>query len=801
MKKLYCGILTLFFSLCAYGQPTAQYRGFWVDTFNTALNNHNDVVKVISECRAARCNALFVQVRRRGDSWYRNSLEPLADRTPIEAGFDPLADLIREAHTNAIEVHAFVIIGAIWNGNPTATPPRLPEDPRHAFNQHGFNANTGKLYEGRDNWLTRTLLPDDSTISFNGHRLGNDFWIDLGHPDAAAYTHDVLLHLVRNYDLDGLHLDRIRYPDFSGTLNGGVSSGYNETSVARFKRRYGITDAAPPATNDARWQQWRRDQVTNFVRSVYLNAIAIKPRIVISAATIVYGGGPTTEAAWANAEAYWRVFQDWRAWMEEGILDLNVPMNYKREHTASNVPLLDTWAEYLKNHSYDRVTAHGLGVYLNSIEGTLRQIRKAVAPSARGNLSSGVVFFSHANTNEAVTANPLSLPTANRDTPRRSFAEFAAALTTGKSVDGATLYEDTAANPNAVFAQVASAPVLSWKANPMTGHLMGKVLAETSLIPFDSVEVTITRAGDGTPHPVRGRLQVKTPTDGNGFYGAVDLAPGQYVVAFTPMSGVRFNAPSLFTIETGRVTEADIRLPANPLFSSFTTVSAASYSERAVAPGSMAAGFGANLASMVGVANSLPLPVELAGASVSIADSRGVIHRAGLFFVSPNQINFLIPDEAALGFARIGIGRGVLNLNLDRVAPGLFSANGNGQGVAVAFARRVKADGSFVNEAIAQFDAAQNRFVPLAIDLGSANEQVFLILYGTGFKRRSDLAQVQAHLGGLSAEVLYAGAQGELAGLDQLNLLLPRALAGRGDVTVTLMADGFPSNAVQIRIK
>src|SRR5262249_43614827 len=155
------------------------------------------------------------KVRRRGDSWYLNTLEPIADRTPIEPGFDPLADLIKEAHENGIEVHAFVIIGAIWNGNPSGQSPRPPENPNHVFNKHGFNQATGKIYEGRDNWLTRTLLPDDSNISFGGHRIGSDFWIDLGHPDAANYTLTVLMHLVRNYDIDGLHLDRIRYPELS----------------------------------------------------------------------------------------------------------------------------------------------------------------------------------------------------------------------------------------------------------------------------------------------------------------------------------------------------------------------------------------------------------------------------------------------------------------------------------------------------------------------------------------------------------------------------------------------------------
>src|SRR5262245_57204126 len=430
-------VVCLSFPLCA--QNVEQHRGFWVDTFNTPLNNHEDVVAVINSAKLAKCNTIFVQARRRGDSWYLKSLEPPADRTPIAPGFDPLADMINEAHLNGIEIHAFVIIGPIWNGDP-ATP--LPENPNHVFNKHGFNRATGRPYEGHENWLARTLLPDSGGIAYNGHRIGSapnsgDFWIDLGHPDAAEYTLRVLMHLVRNYNLDGLHLDRIRYPDIPGAQSAGISSGYNETNVARFQKHYGITvGSAPPAANDQRWNQWRRNQVTNFVRRVYLNAIAIKPLLKISAALISYGPGPGSDSDWSNTEPYFRVFQDWRAWTEEGILDYAILMNYKREHVPAQLAQFDAWTEWAKNHTYDRGVIIGMGNYLNSIEATVKQTRRALQPNALGNRVSGAVFFSFAITNEAVSANPSSIP-PGQSTPKRAFTEFASALTTGKSADGA----------------------------------------------------------------------------------------------------------------------------------------------------------------------------------------------------------------------------------------------------------------------------------------------------------------------------------------------------------------------------
>lgn len=532
-------------------QPRAEYRAFWVDTFNTALNNHNDVVAVVNNAKAAKANAIFAQVRRRGDSWYLNSLEPPPDFTPIAAGFDPLEFLIHEAHLNGIEVHAFVIIGAVWNKNPTFAPSATlgpPTSPHHVFNLHGgYDPATQKIVQGPNNWLTRTLLPDGTGgISFQGHRFGNDFWIDLGHPDAAAYTNDVLMHLVHNYNLDGLHLDRIRYPEFSvsgQTPTTGTNIGYNDTSVARFNARYGRTGT--PAQNDPDWNQWRRDQVTNFVRRLYLNVVAVKPQMKLSGAFIAFGGGPITEAGWNSAEAYWRVYQDWRAWTEEGITDIAMPMNYKREHTPSNVLQYDTWNEWLKNHQYNRAGVIGQGAFLNAIEGTLRQTRRALAPSTiTGKSGIGVIFFSMATSNVAVPLNPFSIPPL-QNTPARPFAEFAAGLTTGKSVNGLTFYEDPITNPTAIFSEVATIPVLPWKAAPTLGHIMG-FAKRADDTPLDTANVTIENLGTGATR--------NTATDGGGFFGGVDLAPGHYLVKVELGSEVLYFC--VITVTAGNVATA-----------------------------------------------------------------------------------------------------------------------------------------------------------------------------------------------------------------------------------------------------
>jgi uncharacterized protein (TIGR03437 family) len=239
---------------------------------------------------------------------------------------------------------------------------------------------------------------------------------------------------------------------------------------------------------------------------------------------------------------------------------------------------------------------------------------------------------------------------------------------------------------------------------------------------------------------------------------------------------------------------------------SVASVSAASFNSDALAADAIVAAFGSNLATATQIAATVPLPTSLAGTSVKVKDSAGVERLASLFFVAPTQVNYLVPAGTASGDASVTItgGDGAVSAGKARiasVAPGLFSANANGQGVAAAVVLRVKADGTQVYEPLSRYDTTQQRFVSTPIDLGPEGEQVFLILYGTGWRYRSSLAAVTAKIGGVNSETLYAGPQGDFAGLDQLNVRLPRSLAGRGEVDITLSVDGAAANIVRISIK
>jgi uncharacterized protein (TIGR03437 family) len=116
-------------------------------------------------------------------------------------------------------------------------------------------------------------------------------------------------------------------------------------------------------------------------------------------------------------------------------------------------------------------------------------------------------------------------------------------------------------------------------------------------------------------------------------------------------------------------------------------------------------------------------------------------------------------------------------------------------------ALRVKADQRQSFEPVVRFDQVSGQFVAEPIDLGPGTDQVFLVLFATGLRHRSALTAVRVKIGGVDAEALYAGPQGSFIGLDQLNVLLPRSLAGRGEVVVSVTADGMATNNLKVAIQ
>ncbi len=206
-----------------------------------------------------------------------------------------------------------------------------------------------------------------------------------------------------------------------------------------------------------------------------------------------------------------------------------------------------------------------------------------------------------------------------------------------------------------------------------------------------------------------------------------------------------------------------------------------------IAPDSLVSAFGTDLAT--GSAVSSTFPTTLNGTTITIVDSNNASYKAQIYSVSANQVNYLVPSNAASGRATITVtsGDGVVTkgiVYIQPVAPGLYTASSNGKGAAAAIAITTHSNGSQSSADV--FSCSGGTCTPVPISLGSSSDIVALELFGTGIRHLSSAAAVSATINNQALKVLYAGPQPTTTGLDQINLELPSSLAGSGQVNLTL---------------
>lgn len=252
--------------------------------------------------------------------------------------------------------------------------------------------------------------------------------------------------------------------------------------------------------------------------------------------------------------------------------------------------------------------------------------------------------------------------------------------------------------------------------------------------------------------------------------------------AISQQAAIGFLKSQSFQLESGVLTSDDINS------NQPTVVSAATYTAP-VAPGSIAAAFGVQLATADAAALTLPLPLALAGTSVKVNG-----RPCELFYVGDDvpagygQVNFLVPPETEPGMAEVEIIaanglRSLTRVQIASVAPGLFTANASGTGEAAALATP---DGI--------------RYFTTPYDVTVDGQPNYLVLFGTGIRNVSSPDQVQIKFNDEIGQIVYVGPHGSLIGLDQINVIIPQQLRGKGTVNVILVVDGVPANTVQIQV-
>lgn len=461
---------------------TPQLRGLWVDAFGPGIKTPEQVTQLVKDAQAMKVNVLFAQVGRRFDCYCNRSSMPRTDDPDVPAGFDPLDDLLTKAHAAGIQVSAWIITTSMWN---SATPPKSPD---HAFNKHGPSAT------GEGMWLT---------IKDNGkNKSGNDWVADAGNPAAAEYIKDMYLSVVKNYPVDGVQFDRVRYPDDNPV--GQSTWGYNPTALARYRAETGATGM--PASTDRAFSDWRRQQVTNLVRRTYLEVKKVRPEVWVNAATITYGQGPGNNYAdYLKSRPYTEVMQDWAGWLRLGFLDISVMMNYKRDFVPDQATWFDQWNTFgIRARGLQHVVS-GAAIYLNPQDNTVAQVNKVLAARLKDQALDGWAGYSYRTPDADVNTN--------KRTQAQVFPELTAKL----------------AGPGGPFATPAD-----W-GRPNTRTLravQGRVTATQS--PLGGRTVTLM---------VGGQAFARTTTDGNGYYGFGHTPLGAFEVRVDGAEPVTANPP------------------------------------------------------------------------------------------------------------------------------------------------------------------------------------------------------------------------------------------------------------------
>ena len=311
--------VALLFSLNWAGN---SFRGEFKDRYlwivRNTMTNPESIDKMLEFATLNRFNQILVQVRGRGDAYYNSDLVQKSHLIK-DTDFDPLAYLIPKAKQNGIQVHAWVNTYLLWSSRIK------PFQNSHLLFTHP---------EWIDQNNRESMVIAKELLKFNGGKNGNEgFYLSPTHPKVNKYLLSVFKDLIENYEIDGLHLDYVRFHDSEYGQNPGAISNFRE-----------LNDFADPSKmeNASIWSYHKRKAVTDLVRETKKLLETIRPDMKLTAAV-----KPNLY------QARERYFQEWDVWLAAGYLDKAVVMNYTKDlkDFAANIDIMydNLPSKYRKN--------------------------------------------------------------------------------------------------------------------------------------------------------------------------------------------------------------------------------------------------------------------------------------------------------------------------------------------------------------------------------------------------------------------------------------------------------------------
>lgn len=372
-------------------QSTQEVRALWV--VRTTLTSPEKIHQLVNAAADNGFNTLIVQIRGRGDAYYKSKVEPRASELKDQPeSFDPLALTLAEAHKRGLKVHAWL------NTSLLANLDALPSDPAHVYNKHPEwlavpKPVAAELY----NLSPRDPAFRQKIVEWSKANRGELEGVYTGpaNPKVRDHIYKIWMDVLKHYPVDGLHFDYVRFasPDFD----------YSRTSLENFRKwlepqlkseeraqlkiSLKSNPLAAPETFAAKFADFQRLQVTTLVERIYRAVKKRRPEAIVSA------------AVFANDEnAYTRRFQDWRRWLQMGILDVACPMAYSTDTAVfqKQIEVAATTA-----HGSKRGVWAGIGAYRIPSDSTVEKIK-----AARSLNTEGFILFSYDFTARPSELNP-----------------------------------------------------------------------------------------------------------------------------------------------------------------------------------------------------------------------------------------------------------------------------------------------------------------------------------------------------------------------------------------------------------
>lgn len=300
-----CALFALFSTIAVARAQDSELRGVWFAWAGTNVPSKTRIAQVMEDLAAHHVNTVFVDAWRFSYPYFRSSVfQRLTGKftdPALPEGRDVLQEMIAEGHRVGLHVKAWF--------------------------EYGFVAGVGAnddLYDARPAWFARR---SNGSVLFNGSLQFK--WLSHHHPQAQQFLIDLGQEVIANYDLDGIELDRIRYPD--------LDCGYDSATVALYKNEHN-GNAPPQNFNDGLWHRWRADKINAFAQAAYDSFKIINPHITVS------------NAPGLMPSAYDNLCQDWPAWMRSRSLDFITPQVY-RDNSAGYAYDLGVQLSYLNDVS------------------------------------------------------------------------------------------------------------------------------------------------------------------------------------------------------------------------------------------------------------------------------------------------------------------------------------------------------------------------------------------------------------------------------------------------------------------